>query len=499
MARRRRDLTHHRNYALLREYKATLITRERMSSLGAHGVGIGRKEVHAERTDTLALLFYVARKQPVARLSADRIPESVTLFSRKAQREFRLPTDVIETPPVQFEQDPETRIRPVPGGVSFGTSGATGTLGGWVWDETDDTMVCLSNNHVLGNTVGADTLQQGTGDGGSLPADKIGDVKRTIPRSATEANTVDCAISDVDDLDNVLLQVLEIGPAVFATEVPAIDMLVEKYGQTTRHTFGEITDADLETTTDGFLMDDCLRIVPVDPSEDWSAGGDSGSLVFSQTPVSGSVKPAVGLHFGGSGVNGAACKIQNVFAALDVTSFCSGFFVAFIEALFEAESEGEVGRESETELRTVSAAAARPGRGLPPPAAARLRRHASSRRFHAGIAREMQARLATTRRGRILTSFVDEHRFELTTLLLQDGDLRRATIAALRPIVAGATTTTDVLERAFSAQDLKRLDAVARELSRRGSKEIQESLKPVLALGSSAEGKTAAAILGIKL
>jgi hypothetical protein len=498
MAARRRDLSKHRNYGLLREYKATLVTRERMSRLGAHGVGIGRKEVGAERTDTLALLFYVARKQPVARLSAERIPESVTFYSRKAQREFRLPTDVIETPPVQFEQDPEARIRPVPGGVSFGISGSTGTLGGWVWDETDDTIVCLSNNHVLGSTVGADTLQQGTADGGSLPADKIGDVKRAIPRSPTEPNTVDCAISDVDDLDNVLLQVLEVGPAVFATEVPAIDMLVEKYGQTTRHTFGEITDADLETLTDGVLMDDCLRIVPVDPSEDWSAGGDSGSLVFSQTPVSGSVKPAVGLHFGGSGVNGAACKIQNVFAALDLTSFCSGFFVAFIEALFEAESEGEVGGESETELRAVSAAAARPARGLPPPAAARLRRLARSRRFHGGIARETQARLATTRRGRVLTGFVDEHRYELTTLLLRDGDLRRATIAALRPIVAGATTTTDVLERAFSAEDLKRLDAVARELSRRGSEEIQESLKPVLALGLRAEGKTAAAILGIK-
>jgi len=157
MAARRRDLSKHRNYGLLREYKATLVTRERMSRLGTHGVGIGRKEVGAERTDTLALLFYVARKQPVARLSAERIPESVTFYSRKAQREFRLPTDVIETPPVQFEQDPEARIRPVPGGVSFGISGSTGTLGGWVWDETDDTIVCLSNNHVLGNTVGADT------------------------------------------------------------------------------------------------------------------------------------------------------------------------------------------------------------------------------------------------------------------------------------------------------------------------------------------------------
>ena len=91
----------------------------------------------------------------------------VIFLSRKEGKELRLPTDVIETPRPAPEQDPETRIRPVPGGVSFGINGSTGTLGGWVWDTTDDTIVALTNNHVLLNTIGADTLQQGTADGGS--------------------------------------------------------------------------------------------------------------------------------------------------------------------------------------------------------------------------------------------------------------------------------------------------------------------------------------------
>jgi hypothetical protein len=39
MAVRRRDLAEHRSYALLREYEATLITRERMPRLGAHSWG----------------------------------------------------------------------------------------------------------------------------------------------------------------------------------------------------------------------------------------------------------------------------------------------------------------------------------------------------------------------------------------------------------------------------------------------------------------------------
>ena len=178
MAKQRRGLTGHRNYALLREYKATTVTPERLAAMGAHSAGIGRKEVGGKRTNTLALLIYVSRKRPISELPSARVPETVTHFSRKAKREFRLPTDVIEAPQPEFEVDPETRIRPVPGGVSFGVPSVGGTLGGWVWDLTDNSIVSLSNHHVLGHTAGVDIVQQSISDGGSLPADKIGDVKR---------------------------------------------------------------------------------------------------------------------------------------------------------------------------------------------------------------------------------------------------------------------------------------------------------------------------------
>jgi hypothetical protein len=502
MAERQRKLAGHRDYPRLREYKARHVTAEWVGRLGAHSVGIGRKEVAGERTGTLALRVYVERKQPVARLSAEPVPESVALLSRKERREFRLPTDVIETPRPAPEQDPETRIRPVPGGVSFGISGSTGTLGGWVWDTTDDTIVAVTNNHVLLNTIGADTLQQGTADGGSLPADKIGDVKRSIARIVPGTNLVDCAITDVDDADNVDSVVLEIGPAVYAIDTPVIDMLVEKYGQTTRHTFGEITDADLETTsTDGFSFDDQIFIAPVDPSDDWSAGGDSGSLIFSQTPASGEIKSAVGLHWGGSGVNGVGCKIGNVFSALDLTTICAGLFAAFLDALFETEEEGEVEPETEARLRGIAAAApfARARPGVPLPVTSRARNTAAARRFHGGISRDVQRGLETSKRGRLVTELVDSHRAEIADLLLRDGDVRRALVAALRPIVAGATTSTEVLERALTAGDLERLDALAAHVARRGSDRFSKSIGPVRQLAKSAEGKTPAEILGIKL
>ena len=499
---RTRKLTGRSNYPLLREYKGTQVTPDRLRRLGAHSVGIGRKEVEGKRSDTLALLFYVESKQSLSRLAAEPVPESVSFVSRKEKREVRLPTDVIETPQPAPEQDPETRIRPVPGGVSFGINGTTGTLGGWVWDTTDDTIVAVTNNHVLLNTIGADTLQQGTADGGSLPADKIGDVKRSVARVAGATNLVDCAISDVDLSADVDTEVLEIGSAVYAVEVPVLDMLVEKYGQTTRHTFGEITDADLETmSTEGFNFDDQLRIAPVDPSSDWSAGGDSGALVFSQTPASGTIKPAVGLHWGGSGVTGVACKIQNVFSALDLTTICAGLFAAFLDSLFETEEEGEVEPETEARLRVIAAAApsARARPVAPLPVTARVRRTAAARRFHAGISRDVQARLETSRRGRVVTGLVETHRAEIANLLLKDGDVRRATAAALRPIVAGATTSTDVLERALTAEDLRRLDVLATEIGRRAGDEFGKRLAAVRRLAKSAEGRTPAEILGIEL
>jgi len=326
-------------YALLRELKAGLVTREYKARVGAFAVGIGRKEVNGKRTGTLALRHYVTRKQRLEGLGRLRVPSEIEFVSRRDAREHRLPTDVIEAPQDVFEQDPESRLRPVPGGCSFGISGSTGTLGGWVWDLTDDTIVALTNNHVLEDTVGVDTMQPGSADGGSLPADKIGDVKRTIARSTAVTNLVDCAISDVDDPDNADTTVIDIGDAVYASVPAALDMLVEKSGQTTGHTFGEIIDADYSTTvTGGFEFDDCIRVDRVDPSADWSAGGDSGSLVFRQEDESG-FPPVVGLHMSGSGTAGTANKIQNVFDALDLTTICAGFFQAFLDALFETEEE----------------------------------------------------------------------------------------------------------------------------------------------------------------
>ena len=124
---------------------------------------------------------------------------------------------------------------------------------------------------------------------------------------------------------------------------------------------------------------------------------------------------------------------------------------------------------------------------------------ASVGRFHAGISRDLQARLETSQRGRLVASFVDANRADIARLLLKDGDVRRATVAALRPLVAGATTTTDVLERVFTATDLKRLDALAGSSVAVAAPSWPTTLQPVRRLAKTAEGRSAAEILGIKL
>jgi hypothetical protein len=493
-----------RNYSNLREYKGVEFPLHDLSVRGAHAIGIGRKYSDGKPTGQLALRYYVAKKLPTSMLgSREAIPESIRYVSRKDGRGTRLVTDVIEVPPAQFEAfDPEDRHRPVPGGVSGGISGHTGTIGGWVWDETDDTIVMLSNDHVFEHTAGVDIMQPGSADGGSLPTDKIGDVKRGIARvNSPNVNTVDCAIGDPDSSDTYDLIVHDIGPAVYAIETATLEMRVEKYGQTTEHTYGEVLDVDWSGTVSGRLFEDCVYVDIVSPSTDWSAGGDSGSLVFSQETINADsdIKPVVGLHFAGGGTHGIECKIQNVFSDLNLTTLCAGAFAAFLDSLFETETEGELSEENELRLRTLSGLASRSVTRFTPLSFVRKERcKAATFRFHAGISRELQGRMLATRKGSMVTKFVDDNRAELLGMLSRNGDIRRATVAALRPFVGGATTTTDVLERKFTEQDLQRFEKLAREVERRGSKRLKPSLKIIRSLAGRAEGRSIAGILGLR-
>jgi hypothetical protein len=70
---------------------------ELKARFGAHSLGIGRKRVAGRRTGTLALIFYVARKDHVA----DPVPDTIAFTPSGHSTPVELPTDVIETPRVE--------------------------------------------------------------------------------------------------------------------------------------------------------------------------------------------------------------------------------------------------------------------------------------------------------------------------------------------------------------------------------------------------------------
>lgn len=488
----------------LRECKGVHFDHQSLEGLGAHSMGIGRKHTEDEILDTVCLRFYVAKKRPLADLaSREKVPSRMVFYSRREAKEVHVTTDVIEAAPAQFENgiDPTARLRPVPGGANIGIPGRSGTLGGWVFDKTDASIVMLSNAHVLGHEPGLDVLQQSTSHGGATPTDRIGTVKRGIVRSDTEPNRVDCAVGDPVDGDVWSLDVLEVGPGVFATRPPELELSVEKYGQKTRLTFGKITDTDWSGKVSGRPFEDCIRVDPTEPSTDWSEGGDSGSLVFGrEADPETEIKPAVGLHFAGASAYGIACTIDNVFQALDLDTLSTGAFATFLDSLFEVETEGEVSEETERRLRHISAFAARRlPRALPPPLASRERLDARSFDFFRGISTDLRARLRDGDRGRKVTELLDRHQAELLQLLSRHGDVRRAIVAALRPLLAGATTTTEALRRVLLPEDVSALASLGRELERFAGDRLKTSLRMVQDLEGRADGRTLGDILDLEV
>ena len=218
----------------------------------------------------------------------------------------------------------ERCARPVPIGVSTGHPSITaGTIGMRLLDDmgtpdtADDVYYALSNNHVYAveNTanIGDDLLQQGAYDGGMVPHDVIGSLRDFEPivfNDSAAENIMDAAIALVTTGD-----VGEATPAdgygtPSTTTMPAtLDLPVQKYGRTTGHTFGTVSEINVIISvcyeavfpffcTKSARFVDQFTIVPSNiPGEnDFSAGGDSGSLIVTHDEN----KNPVGLLFAGS-------------------------------------------------------------------------------------------------------------------------------------------------------------------------------------------------------
>ena len=267
--------------------------------------------------------------------------------------------DVIDVGFVFAAQD-TTRYRPVPGGCSIGHQDRVdaSTLGGWACDLRDSTIVILTCNHCISNlnvaSAPAGILQPGRLDGGVIPGDLIGSLKRFVTMTTgtppPAVTAVDAAIGTItaNRTDNVL----QIGPAIYELGTPALGMAVQKRGRTTRLTTnGTITSVNVQVTvnygTTQGLIGNAFIVTSTDGNQ-FANRGDSGSLIFDQRQGRlNNTRPVVGMFFAVSngGITTWHNDINVIFQQLNLTTICDCAIRALIAAIGGA-SRGAAGSEA---------------------------------------------------------------------------------------------------------------------------------------------------------
>lgn len=215
--------------------------------------------------------------------------------------------------------DPTDRFtRPVPIGVSTGHFNITaGTIGCRVLMGA--TPFALSNNHVYADENKAsildNVLQPGRVDGGVNPTDAIGRLIDFAPIafSTQASNTIDAAIAEGGNVGDSTPVGAGYGRPRASTTLPAIGMSVKKYGRTTRLTTAQIGSINA-TILVGYDSGTARFVQQVVVNgRNFSAGGDSGSLI-----VANDLRP-VGLLFAGGGRTTIANEIGLVLSYFGVT------------------------------------------------------------------------------------------------------------------------------------------------------------------------------------
>ena len=343
---------------------------------------------------------------------------------------------------------------------------SAGTLGGWACDNTDDTIVLLSNNHVISNL---DTLpalrrivQPGRLDGGVLPGDVIGALKRHNPVN-TVANpppagtviptsVVDAAIGAIDGGIDIDHDVIDIGPAIYELRAPALNMNVQKRGRTTRLTTnGRITSVGMtfnctyRNRTRISSIQNAFRITSTDGNV-FSSPGDSGSLIFDQAAGQlSNTLPVVGLLYAGGTFNNGtpftdANDINAVFGALNLETACTCVARAIIRAILESLS--------------------REGPWRPPFPESELRRSERDfRRFRSRV-------LERSKYGKVLDELIAENAARGGKILAEDDEAFAAAVRALRPLGEYEVSYYELLEKPIDAKTVESLTELVDHVAR---------------------------------
>lgn len=349
-------------------------------------VGYGKKMVNGEYTGDLSFIFYVLEKKPLDQLSEDEIlPNEIEVEGEV------YPTDVIEIfePDKTLACDADTnsqcygwldnfwdadyipnRItqRPLKGGTSLTYTGgfnqSVGTLGFIAVDSNTDSIVGVTNNHVIIGDAYLATDRDPRGAVTSIlndqnfqtgepyapvnaTSDFIGKTKRYYPiKPQPYSNKIDAALvavtgSVIDPNESIkLVDFSYTGSMPFATTEEIDNLLVSgsEAFSTGRSTGAKSADTPCgiqftalnvtsyvlgyennmgETTIAKFS--ECIEFKRLNPECPWPIyGGDSGSALCAK--IDG-VWKIVGLCFAGGSSRGLANRIDNVASLLQIEAW----------------------------------------------------------------------------------------------------------------------------------------------------------------------------------
>lgn len=294
-----------------------------------HAIGVGRKYVSNERTNTASVRVYVTQKLPKSIVPPEaRVPELID----------GVPTDVVEAPPAFLAMPPapscslrRTRTqRPMRGGISgSNVSVNAGTLAALCRStraSEHGQLFLLGPNHTLADLgavpIGASVTQPSPRDGGT-EAERIGGLARFVPihESDRAENLADAALALLDAGIEAELEICSIG-RVRGTAPNSSDRKVAKHGRTTGLTFGVIDDLSVDVVVPLSRSDlnrvarfvRQIRIRPTGQMTVFAQAGDSGALVVSRDG-----NHAIGLLFAcpDNGSYAYANPIERVLELLD--------------------------------------------------------------------------------------------------------------------------------------------------------------------------------------
>jgi len=308
------------------------------NSNGHVAIGVGLKETYGQRSDELAIQFFVETKESCSSVSRDSIipkfidgiPTDVRTASTPQFMAGRTRPTKAEIASAMRNRKARARTRPLVGGLSCANQFVpAGTLGYFCTKNGDlsNATYLVSNGHVFRGKSqykkSSAILQASPSDGGSIK-DAVADFEKTSALNPAKdaRNIADVAIAKLRNGIEYKLEIQNVG-SIKGIAKPYPGMKVGKVGRTSGLTQGVVTAIDYETAVpwgvrevrETYQFKGQIRIESGETSEPFAQFGDSGALVFSD-----SGHAAVGLYFAGAtdGSYGLATPIPAVEKVLGI-------------------------------------------------------------------------------------------------------------------------------------------------------------------------------------